>query len=161
MLRRMRSFFCIGLASLILFSGCSGNGNEKQVIKGGYRETEINMPAGYQQSTYPVFLKDGRVIMVATRTFEEVQYENIIKEEAASKEATKVEVTKEEEKKEELTEEGEAASGDVKAKEGEAVSGEVKAEEGETASGEVKAEEGEVVSAGAETIAIDEKQRIE
>ncbi len=70
--RKMKSVFCIGLASLILLSGCGGNGNDKKVTKGGYRETEISMPAGYQQNTNPLFLKDGRVMMLATRVPEDM-----------------------------------------------------------------------------------------
>ena len=70
--RKMKSVFCIGLASLILLSGCGGNGNDKKVTKGGYRETEIKMPAGYQQNTNPLFLKDGRVMMLATRAPEDI-----------------------------------------------------------------------------------------
>lgn len=75
MLERMRRFLCIGLASMMLLSGCSGKGDDKKPAKGGYRETEINMPAGYQQNTNPLFLKDGRVIMLATRIFEPVPME--------------------------------------------------------------------------------------
>lgn len=119
LLKRMRRFLCIGLASLVLLSGCTGNGNDKKVVKGGYRETEINMPAGYQQNSNPMFLKDGRVIMVATRTIEEVQNENVIKEEAKKEEAKKEEATSEEatgeEAKKEVAEKGEAASTDAKA----------------------------------------------
>ncbi len=72
MLRRMRRFLCIGLASMMLLSGCAGNGDVKKASKGGYRETEITMPAGYQQTTNPLFLKDGRVMMLATRIIEQL-----------------------------------------------------------------------------------------
>lgn len=102
LLRRMRRFLCIGLASLILLSGCAGNGNEKNVSKGGYRETEINMPEGYQQNSNPMFLKDGRVIILATRMIEEMPMEG----DAFSVDAKAT---------------LEAASGEAKAKEDEAV----------------------------------------
>jgi ABC-type sugar transport system, periplasmic component len=108
LLRKMRRLLCIGLASLIILSGCAGNGNEKKVTKGGYRETEINMPAGYQQNSNPLFLKDGRVIMVATRIIEQVQKEG----KAVSEDAKEKEI--------------EATSKDVKEKEGEAASTDAK-----------------------------------
>jgi len=75
--KRMKRFICIGLASMMLLSGCSGKGDDKKAAKGGYRETEINMPEGYQQNTNPLFLKDGRVIMLATRIFEQVPMEGV------------------------------------------------------------------------------------
>jgi ABC-type glycerol-3-phosphate transport system substrate-binding protein len=138
LLRRMRRFFCIGLASLILFSGCTGNGNEKKAVKGGYRETEVKMPAGYQQNTNPVFLKDGRVIMVATRMFEEVPNAGGAVP-ADAKTAT----------------EGEAVPADAKtATEGEAVPADAKtATEGEAVPADAKATEGEAVSTEAITVA--------
>ncbi len=119
---------------------------------GGYRETEINMPAGYQQSTYPVFLKDGRVIMVATRTFEEVQNENVIQPRAVDEEAIKEEATEEEAKKEEATDEEAKKQKEKEALK--AASGDAEATEGGAASTEA-------VSADAEATPVDEKPMME
>jgi len=149
LLRKMRRVFSIGLASLILLSGCSGNENDRKATKGGYRETEISMPEGYQQNTNPLFLKDGRIIMIATRIIEQVPPDG----EAASVDgkAKDGEAASADDK----AKDGEAASVDGKAKDGEAASADDKAKDGEAASVDDKAKDGEAASVDGKAAAVD------
>ena len=160
MLRRMKRFLCIGLASMMLLSGCTGNGDGKKAAKGGYRETEISMPEGYQQNTNPLFLKDGRVIMLATRIFEQVPMEgdavplDIIK--AAAGETVAVEDDK--------AADGEADAGeDDKAADSEAAAGEDdKAADGEADAGEDdKATDSEAAAEAIDAFPADEMPMVE
>lgn len=65
-MKKVLKVICIILAIIIVAGGC-GKTKPKPSVKGGYRETEITMPEGYQQYSNPIFLADGRLMMLASR----------------------------------------------------------------------------------------------